>query len=78
MLGTHQEVDVHTGTHRQDIVHPGDPSEPIRKRHYELYLRSPLSRCIKIWSMINKDVQRATTKVKFKKLIKPMCALRPV
>ena len=45
-------------------------------RHYELYLKSPLPRCIKVWNTVCKEVQRATSKVKFKKLIRPMCVLR--
>ena len=44
-----------------------------RMRTYELYLKSPLCRCIKIWDMLKAGVQRATTKVKFKALVRPMC-----
>ena len=47
-----------------------------RMRTYEMYLRSPLYRCSKIWEMLTYDVQRATTKVKFKNLIKQIC--RPI
>ena len=45
----------------------------VRMRGYELYLRSPMCRCTKIWDMLKAEVQRATIKVKFKLLIKPMC-----
>ena len=45
----------------------------VRMRMYELYLRSPMCRCIRLWDMLKAEVQRATTKVKFKLLIKPMC-----
>ena len=44
-----------------------------RKRKYELYLKSPKVRGVKLWEMLPLDVQRATTKVKFKKLIKEIC-----
>ena len=37
-------------------------------RTYEVYLKSPLCRCSKIW-----DSDRTTKKVKFKNLIKQMC-----
>ena len=46
-----------------------------RKRTYEIYLKSPMCRCSKLWEMLAFDVQRATTKVKFKTLIKGMCRL---
>ena len=42
-------------------------------RKFELYLRSPLCRGISVWEMLTADVQRATTKVKFKKLIHVLC-----
>ena len=50
------------------------------KRTYEKYLRSPLSRGITLWDRIPKQVQRSTTKVKFKKAIKPLLAdlVKPV
>ena len=44
-----------------------------RMRTYEIYLKSPLCRCSKIWDMLKPEVQRATTKVKFKSLVMPMC-----
>ena len=44
-------------------------------RTYEVYLKSPLCRCSKIWEMLTYDVQRVTKKVKFKNLIKQMCRL---
>ena len=45
----------------------------VQIRTYELYLRSPMCRCIRLWDMLKAEVQRVTTKVKFKLLIKPMC-----
>ena len=45
----------------------------VQMRMYELYLKSPMCRCIRLWDMLNVEVQRATTKVKFKLLIKPKC-----
>ena len=66
-------------TNRPNIVlrsHDRIKFKTIGKRHYELYLKSPLSRCIKVWNTVCKEVQRATSKVKFKKLIRPMCMLR--
>ena len=42
-------------------------------RTYELYLKSPLCRCIKIWETLSSEIQKATTKVKFKNLIRPIC-----
>ena len=47
--------------------------QKVLMRGYELYLRSPMCRCTKIWDMLKAEVQRATTKVKFKLLIKTMC-----
>ena len=44
-----------------------------RRRKYELYLKSPKVRGVKLWEMLPLDVQRETTKVKFKKLIKEIC-----
>ena len=44
-----------------------------RKRTYELYLKSPMYRCAKLWDMLKPEVQKATTKVKFKSFIKQMC-----
>ena len=43
------------------------------RRKYELYLKSPKVRGVKLWEMLPLNVQRATTKVKFKKLIKEIC-----
>ena len=40
---------------------------------YEIYLKSPLCSCSKIWDMLKPEVQRATTKVKFKNFVMPMC-----
>ena len=34
------------------------------KRTYQVYLKSPMSRGIKIWDMLTVEVQKATTKVK--------------
>ena len=50
------------------------------KRVYEKYLKSPHPRGIKMWDRIPESVQRSTTKVKFKKKIKPYIAdmLRPI
>ena len=44
-----------------------------KKRKYELYLKSPMSRCSKIWEMLKPEIQKATTKGKFKKYITQMC-----
>ena len=44
-----------------------------RMRKYELYLRSPLSRGLKVWEMLSPGVQKAATKVKFKLLIRQIC-----
>ena len=47
----------------------------IRKmRQYELYLRSPQSRGNNIWDMLTAEMQKATTRVKFKTLIHTVCA----
>ena len=40
---------------------------------YELNLKSPMCRCIKLWDTLKTELQMAKTKVKFKLLIKPMC-----
>ena len=42
---------------------------------YELYSWSPMCRCIRLLDMLKAEVQRVTTKVRFKFLIKPMCRL---
>ena len=39
----------------------------------ELYLKSPMSRSIMLCDMLKGEVQKASTKVKFKLAIKPMC-----
>ena len=41
-----------------------------RMQKYELYLRSPLLRGLKVWKMLSPEVQKASTKVKFKCLIR--------
>ena len=43
----------------------------IYKRQKEKYLRNPVSRGITMWNRIPERVQRSTTKVKFKREIKP-------
>ena len=50
------------------------------KRVHERYLKSPLSRGISMWDRLPESVQRSTTKVKFKRDIKPHLAnmLRPI
>ena len=47
----------------------------IQKRRYEIYLKSPKVRGIKVWEMLPANVQKATTifKVKFKNFIKLIC-----
>ena len=43
------------------------------KWRYELYLKSPKVRGVKVWEMLPAGVEKATTKVKFKKLLKTLC-----
>ena len=43
------------------------------RRKYQLYLKSPKVRGVKVWEMLPSGVQKATTKVKFKSLIKHIC-----
>ena len=43
------------------------------KYRYMMYLMSPRVRCVRIWDMLPVKVQKATTKVKFKCLIKKIC-----
>ena len=45
-------------------------------RKYELYLKSPNVRGIKVWEMLPSNVQKATIKVKFKNFIKSICKIR--
>ena len=45
----------------------------VLKRNYQLYLKSPMARGIKIWETLTAEMQKATTKVKFKNMIKPLC-----
>ena len=44
-----------------------------KRRKYELYLKIPKVRGVKVWDMLQSYVQRATTKVKFKSMIKHIC-----
>ena len=46
------------------------------KRKYELYLKSPKVRGVKVWEMLPSNVQKATTKVKFKNFMKSICKIR--
>ena len=43
------------------------------KYRYTMYLKSPTMRGMKVWDMLPATVQKATTKVKFKSLIKKIC-----
>ena len=43
------------------------------KYRYTMYLKSPKMRGMKVWDMLPATVQKATTKVKFKSLIKKIC-----
>ena len=43
----------------------------ILKQNYQLYLKSPMSRGIKIWDTLTIELQLATTKVKFRQALKP-------
>ena len=43
------------------------------KYRYTMYLKSPRVRGVKVWDMLPATVQKATTKVKFKSLIKKIC-----
>ena len=45
----------------------------VLKRNYQLYLKSPMARGIKIWESLTAEMQKGTTKVKFKTMIKPLC-----
>ena len=49
-------------------------------RIHEKYLKSPISRGVTMWDRIPESVQRSTTKVKFKRDLKPYLIdlLRPV
>ena len=43
------------------------------KYRYTMHLNSPRVRGVKVWDMLPETVQKATTKVKFKLLIKRIC-----
>ena len=43
------------------------------KYRYIMHLKSPRVRGVKVWDMLPATVQKATTKVKFKLLIKKIC-----
>ena len=66
--------------HKLDVARPtvnqrSNNKVKFKKTHmrtYEVYLKSPLCRCSKIWEMLTYS-DRTTTKVKFKNLIKQMC-----
>ena len=40
--------------------------KPLGKKHYELYLKRPLSRCVKVWNTVRKEVQCASSNIEFK------------
>ena len=42
------------------------------KRTYEKYLKSPLARGISLWDRLSEEVQKSTTKFKFKRCIQRM------
>ena len=44
-----------------------------KMRQYEIYLRSPFQRGLRIWEMLTADMQRAATKGKFKRMIHLLC-----
>ena len=43
----------------------------VQLHMYELYLRSPMCRCIRLWDMLKQKYKKR--QLKFKLLIKPMC-----
>ena len=43
------------------------------KYRYQMFLKSPRIRGVRVWDMLPATVQKATTKVKFKTLIKKIC-----
>ena len=45
------------------------------KYRYTIYLKSPKVHGMKVWIMLPANVQKATTKVKFKCLIKKICKM---
>ena len=45
------------------------------KYRYQIYLKSPRIRGVRVWDMLPATVQKATTKVKFKTLIKKICRI---
>ena len=45
----------------------------VQMRTHEMYVKSPLIRCSKMWEMLKPEVQRANTKVKFKYYVNQMC-----
>ena len=44
-----------------------------KKQLYELYLKSSKVRGLRIWEMLPANMKKATTKVKFKRLVKAIC-----
>ena len=64
---------------RHDLIEEDRPEIHLRgrnkikfkkyKRTYEKYLKSPLSRGVSLWDRLHEDVQKSTTKFKFKKCI---------
>ena len=69
---------------RPNILDPVRPAINLRsnkkvkfkkenKYRYTIYLKSPRERGMKVWDMLPSKVQKATTKVKFKILIKKIC-----
>ena len=45
------------------------------KYRYQIYLKSPRIRGVRVWDMLPATVQKATTKVKFNTLIKKICRI---
>ena len=68
---------------RSDILDPVRPAINLRSNKvkfkkervykYALYLKSPKMCGVGVWDMLPAMVQKATTKVKFKALIKKIC-----
>ena len=44
-----------------------------KRRKHEKYLKSQLVRGVKLWEMLPEKLQKATTYVKFKSLVKQIC-----
>ena len=70
MYGLSKRLD-HIEEHRPEVHLRGRNKVKFRKykRTFEMFLKCPLARGVFLWDRLHEDVQKSTTKFKFKKCI---------